>query len=150
MILDVFVYGYDKRTKNGIPEIENGIFSNTVLSQQPDVILGDFKKRMMEYYSPFVGHTWYSLYAHYIENGIYKTWDTYALAVVYLFILDDYIREQPATFREILANMKMEYNAYIKTLYSVIFAMPDTRYSPETMIKELNKQMKVIASNISL
>lgn len=148
LIFDVFVYGYNKSSNNGVPKIENGIFSNTVFSQQPDVILEDFKKRMMKYYSPFLGHTWYSLYTHYIENEIYKTWDTYALAVVYLFVLDDYIREQPDTFREILAKTKMEYNEYIQTLYHVIFAMPDTRHSPQTMIKELNKQMNIVAARV--
>jgi serine/threonine protein kinase len=146
LILDVFIYGYEKRTKDGIPEIENGIFSNAIFSQHPEVIIADFKKRMLEYYSPFIGNTWYSLYVHYIEKEIYKTWDTYALAVVYLFVLDDYIRYQQSTYREILAKTKMEYNTYVEMLYHVIFAMPNTRYSPEAMIKELKKQMNSVAT----
>jgi serine/threonine protein kinase len=147
-IVDTFIYGYDKDYAGESPIIKNDIFENSVFPFSSDNIITQFKEQVSKYYTPFIGKTWISLYDHFIHNGVYKTWDTYSLCVVYLFILDDYVRLQNKTFLEIQNVSKEQYNSYIKLLYTIIFSTPDERYSPQDMIKELKKIISQIASRL--
>jgi serine/threonine protein kinase len=135
-IFNVFVYGYEDSTSNN-PKIHNDIFNNSVFPMDSIQLIEQYKKTVFKYYTAFIGQTWYSLYNHYISQNIWKSWDTYSLAVVYLFIVDDYLREHTNTFEQIQSQTHTAYNSYIELLFTIIFAPPDQRYTPSDTIKSL-------------
>lgn len=147
-VFTTFVYGYERTySKDGSPQIQNDIFQNFVFPMDPPVIIENYKNIITKYYTQFIGQTWYSLFDHFIQNKIYYTWDTYSLAVVYLFILDDYMKKQKETFLYIQQYHKNIYNMYVKMLYDILLSTPSSRPSPQQTIQSL-KKISIALSNL--
>lgn len=147
-IFHVFVYG-NNDDNDDAQKIHNDIFNNSVFPMDSTQLIKDYKKTVFKYYSAFIGQTWYSLYTHYISQNIWKSWDTYSLAVVYLFIVDDYLREHRQVFEQIQSQTQTAFNSYVQLLYTIIFAPPDQRYNPDATIKSL-KQIITQVSKLRL
>lgn len=146
-IFHVFVYGYEDA--DDAQKIHNDIFNNSVFPMDSNQLIKDYKKTIFKYYSTFIGQTWYSLYNHYISQNIWKSWDTYSLAVVYLFIIDDYLREHTQVFEQIQSQTQTAFNSYVQLLYTIIFAPPDQRYTPDATIKSLKQIIDQLSKFLS-
>jgi serine/threonine protein kinase len=144
LIYNVFVYGADE--DNEERKIHNEIFNNSIFPFSSSQLIHDYKKTVFKYYSTFFGHTWFSLYTHMMNSKFWHTWDTYSLAVVYLFILDDYAGERPVVFDIMTTQTHATYTSYIELLYSIIFAPPDKRPNPDQTIKSIKSIIKKIQS----
>lgn len=145
-IIDVFVYGYDKKYDGGTPAISNGIFTSRVLPLNNSQLVSQFKKRAEQFYSRFVGKTWYSLYLYFMENKLYHKWDGYSLAAVYLFILDDLMKQSPQVFQTVVSKTPTQYKRYCELLSSILFSMPDERPSPQQTVKTIKQIMKSLSA----
>lgn len=141
-IYHVFVYGSDQ--DNSDQKIYNDIFNNSILPFPSSQLIHDYKKTVFKYYSAFFGHTWFSLYTHMIDNKFWQTWDTYSLAVVYLFIMDDIASERPIIFDTMTTQTRLTFNSYIELLYAIIFSPPDKRPNPDQTIKHIKKIIKLL------
>lgn len=144
-IIDVFIYGYEKKYNGEDAEIANGIFSSRILPINTPQLISLFKKNIHQSYSGFVGQTWLSLYNYFIEYKVYSSWDGYSLAAVYLFILDDYMKQNPDAFRNLTTATSSQYKQYVKLLYEILFSGFDKRPSPNNTIKLIKSIMNSVS-----
>lgn len=139
-IYNVFVYGQENTQSR---QIDNSIFSSSLFKQNTDKIVDEYRKTVMEYYGQFVGSaTWWDVYQHFMENKYYKTWDTYSLAVVYLFLVENTQKHNPQLYYQLETKTKSVFNQYMAFLFSTIFNSPDKRPTPESAVKTMREIMK--------
>lgn len=139
-IYNVFVYGRENTQSR---QIDNSIFSSSLFKQNTDKIVDEYRKTVMEYYGKFVGSaTWWDVYQHFMENKYYKTWDTYSLAVVYLFLVENTQKHNPQLYYQLETKTKSVFNQYMAFLFSTIFNSPDKRPTPESAVKTMREIMK--------
>lgn len=136
-IWKVFVYGSGSQATqssgisteypvtNATGKIQNDIFS-TVFFNNAELI-SEMKTKWMEYMTPFIGKQWKSYYEYIISEKLYLTWDAYAVEVVFMFILDEWIRRNPSISKEI----KPSIDKYKMRFQQIIFCRPDERKSLE-------------------
>ena len=143
-IYNVFVYGAENTDAK---TIENSIFSSSIFKQNTGKIIDEYRKTILQYYQPFIGSvTWWDLYQHFVEKEFYKTWDTYSLAVVYLFIIENAQTQNPELYKQLENTTKPVFNQYMALLFSMIFTSPDKRPTSDMAIKSLRQIMKLAES----
>jgi len=145
-IFDVFVYGEEDTDKH---EIDNNIFSSRLFKDNTQKIVNEYRKTVLEYYQPFIGSsTWWDVYQHFMEKQYFKTWDTYSLAVVYLFLIENTISNNPNLYHMLENNTKPVFNKYMTFLFTTIFSRPDDRPTPDNAIKKLKDIMKLAEASL--
>lgn len=143
-IYNVFVYG-EEHAKDTDPEIDNSVFSSALFKQNTNKIVDEYRKTVLEYYAPFIGTlSWFDLYKHYMEKEYYKTWDTYSLAVVYLFLIETTQKQNPKLYQQLEHSAsKPVFTKYMAFLFTAIFNRPDHRPTPDVAIKTIRQLMKL-------
>lgn len=137
LIIDVFIYGYDKKYSGGEAEVANGIFSSRVLPVNSHQLVSQFKQNIRQTFAGFMGQTWISFYDYLIANKVYATWDAYSLAVVYLFILEDYLKQHPDAFIKLTSATSSQYKQYVLLLHQMLFSGFDKRPSIQSVLKTI-------------
>lgn len=106
-------------------KIQNDIFATLFFSNAE--LMEEMKTKWMEFMMQFIGKQWKVYYEYMINEKVYLTWDMYAIEVVIMFILDEWIRRKPSIAKE----LKPELDKYKARFHEIIFCRPDERKSLE-------------------
>lgn len=123
-IYDVFLHGTRDPHDESVRQLKNDIFKIRISNTEEDI--ATFRTAYYDYFSKFVGQTWWELYEDMIRYT--STWDSYSLAATYLVILD-----------EAGAHNGEKYNSYMNFLKSVVYTSPDKRTGLNATVKQLQK-----------
>ena len=86
----------------------------------------EFKQKVDEFYKAYIGKPWQSLLPEQTTSPFTKdvlfTWDVYALAVLFRFIIEDYAEKNTQT--EPQAKLLAEYKQHLN---KIIYSLPNER-----------------------
>jgi uncharacterized protein with HEPN domain len=107
----------------------------------PVSTLEQLRKTLKTYLSDFVDQPWKDVYDHMIQTT-YTTWDSYALGVLFLRILESFKEDEPEVFYSVVG-MKNGSIAkqYFEILHDTVFVSPNKRMSIEDTLARLKKIM---------
>lgn len=131
-IWNVFVYGFSQENEKNEERISNDIF--TTLFFESNKLIENMKIQWIEFMTQFIGKPWKDYYNYIIENRIYETWDIYSIEVVFMFILDEWIRNNPKLLQDSDGTntiIKNQIEKYKDRFQEIIFCRPDERKSLE-------------------
>jgi serine/threonine protein kinase len=134
-LIKQFQYGTQSTSKQ---TTQNNVFSTDVM---PVSTLEQLRKTLKTYLSDFVDQPWKDVYGHMIQTT-YTTWDSYALGVLFLRILDSFKEDEPEVFYSVVG-MKNGSIAkqYFDILHDTVFVSPTKRMSIEDTVARLKKIM---------
>ena len=137
-LIKQFQYGTQSTAKQ---TTQNNVFSTDVM---PVSTLEQLRKTLKTYLSNFVDQPWKDVYNHMIQTT-YTTWDSYALGVLFLRILDSFKEDEPEVFYSVVG-VKNGFVAkqYFDILYHTVFVSPAKRMSIKDTIARLKKIMATI------
>lgn len=132
-IIDSFVYenGDTSRMKPS-----NDIFLMGVLKGQKERFMGKWKRYLVD---QFTSKTYFQMYEK-LADTYWKTWDNYALCVVFLFLMDDFYYKTPDIYDTWFHDAEKELTEYIRVMGTIVFNTPDQRYS----IEETNRYLRAL------
>lgn len=128
-IRNTFLYGRDYKINASEPV--NIVFFNS------DVKIQEFKDAYKIYFDQFLEKSWWNMYEELIK--FVESWDNYSVAVIYSKLLDKTRLDNPDNYEKIANANLAALNKYMRGLDSVIYAMPDKRFSIMDMEKCIPK-----------
>ena len=136
-IYDVFMKGTrDRRDDDeSVREVKNDVFKINILNSE--VNSNRFRESYSEYFSKFVGRTWWTLYEDMVQHT--NTWDSYSLAATYLVVLDECASANPEAFQSQIEKHSDSYGRYVHLLEDVLYSSPEKRPSLRTAMKQMPK-----------
>lgn len=135
-IFDVFLHGIEPSLdESRNPKIQNDAFINNILIHPEKMY--NFKRVYDQFTVKFIGKTWFETYEELIQY--WNTWDSYAIAVVYLVILDTAYAE--GTIHASSLNSQIA-KTYIELLEDIVYSSPDTRPSLEETKRGMGRLIK--------
>jgi serine/threonine protein kinase len=115
---------------------QNSVFSTTII---PVSSLEQLRKNLETYMSVFLDKPWKYVYEHLILET-HATWDSYALGVLCLRVIDSFKEDEPERFHSFTAvkNGTLA-KEYIEILHNSVFVAPNNRLTIEDTIARLQK-----------
>jgi serine/threonine protein kinase len=133
-IFDVFLNGTsDPHDDESIREVKNDVFKIRIVNSEER--MRKFKETYDEYFSKFVGITWWYLYEDMIQYA--DTWDSYSLAATYLAILDEAASANPSEFQREIEKHSQKYISHMNLLDNIVYSSPDKRPSLKEQVKRM-------------
>ena len=132
-IYEVFLKGIKDPHDESVREVKNDVFKIQILNTEENT--RKFKEACFEYFSKFVGNSWWDLYEDLIQHA--NTWDSYSLAATYLAILDEAASSNPDEFQMEIEKYDGQYSRHMHLLENVVYSSPDKRPSLREQLKRI-------------
>jgi serine/threonine protein kinase len=136
-ILETFLYGLERTfDEMGNPKIQNFLYATPILNNRERIT--NFNQVYMNFVAKFIGKTWFNAYKELIQYC--DTWDNYAIAVVYLMLLEEFSSKRPDEYSAHLSPGIAK--QYIDLLEDIIYSSPDKRPSLSDTKARMSKIMR--------
>ncbi len=129
-VINIFLNGVKSKNINALYEKEV-----LMIAHEPQNFANQIYNKYLEFFKPFIGQKWFSIYKYFISEHFYQTWDNYGLCACMLILLDDLRMENSAIFKDLVKNESMK--KYVNFLADMLYSLPTER-------KSLTESMKII------
>lgn len=131
-VINIFLNGVKDKNINSLYEKEV-----LMIVHEPQNFANQIYNKYFEFFKPFIGQPWFSIYQYFMSERFYQTWDNYGLCACMLMLLDDILEQKQGLFKELVKNESIK--KYINFLADMLYSLPNQRISLTESIQTMKQ-----------